>query len=315
LNLVLLGGVIFVLMNPRKEETISTPVLPGDKLLAQPVATAPSPATPGMESKPFHWNQLESTKDYRLYVANLRAIGCPEPTIEDIVRGDADRAFSWERRQLGLDGSGSGPWSRSQEGQLIASLLGKQSAETTALARNTENQVAGRSGVESAGTSATERRTANLTQENAGDEVAQVSLPSQGVSASVPAYPLFLQNANWSALGFNAGQQAAIAQVRQQFLSDVSSLNQSSGDAADQNPDSMNQAAAPANSDSGNPDSLAQWQKAFQSADNQLRDLLGGQGYMAYEQAQYNAWFEAQQDAANAQGVPLAINPTAFSLE
>src|SRR5437868_6638046 len=31
----------------------------------------------------FHWSQIESS-DYRAYIANLRAIGCPEPTIRDI---------------------------------------------------------------------------------------------------------------------------------------------------------------------------------------------------------------------------------------
>ena len=45
-----------------------------------------------------------SGKDYRVYIANLHAVGCPEATIEDIVRGDTERAFAWERNQLSLDG-------------------------------------------------------------------------------------------------------------------------------------------------------------------------------------------------------------------
>lgn len=39
----------------------------------------------------FHWRQLEST-NYDEFVANLRAVGCPERTVRDIVVGDV-----WER--------------------------------------------------------------------------------------------------------------------------------------------------------------------------------------------------------------------------
>src|SRR2546426_2113445 len=35
----------------------------------------------------FRWRQLE-TEDYRAYIARLRAIGCPEQTIRDIVIAD-----------------------------------------------------------------------------------------------------------------------------------------------------------------------------------------------------------------------------------
>jgi hypothetical protein len=35
----------------------------------------------------FHWSQLEST-NYQSYIANLRAVGCPEQTIRDIIAAD-----------------------------------------------------------------------------------------------------------------------------------------------------------------------------------------------------------------------------------
>lgn len=41
----------------------------------------------------FQWAQLESG-DYRVYIANLRAIGCPEETIRDIVTADVEELFS-----------------------------------------------------------------------------------------------------------------------------------------------------------------------------------------------------------------------------
>ena len=42
---------------------------------------------------PFHWRELESA-DYRVYIANLRAIGCPELTIYDIVSADVGELYS-----------------------------------------------------------------------------------------------------------------------------------------------------------------------------------------------------------------------------
>lgn len=58
----------------------ATPVEPE----APHVPLTPDPA---VEEIPFHWSQIEST-DYREYVANLRAIGCPEQMIRDIVAAD-----------------------------------------------------------------------------------------------------------------------------------------------------------------------------------------------------------------------------------
>lgn len=47
------------------------------------------------------WNQVESD-DYRKYIANLRAIGCPETTIRDIIIADVNKLF--EARELALMG-------------------------------------------------------------------------------------------------------------------------------------------------------------------------------------------------------------------
>ncbi len=44
----------------------------------------------------FVWNQIESD-DYPTYIANLRAIGCPEATIRDIIVADVNQDFSRRR--------------------------------------------------------------------------------------------------------------------------------------------------------------------------------------------------------------------------
>jgi hypothetical protein len=58
--------------------------------------TPPSPKTP-IECQhptptPFHWSHLESS-DYKMYMANLRAVGCPEQTVRDIVFADIRGLF------------------------------------------------------------------------------------------------------------------------------------------------------------------------------------------------------------------------------
>jgi RNA polymerase sigma factor (sigma-70 family) len=42
---------------------------------------------------PFDWRQVESA-DYKQYIANLRAIGCPEKTIKNIIVADVNDLFS-----------------------------------------------------------------------------------------------------------------------------------------------------------------------------------------------------------------------------
>ncbi len=49
----------------------------------------------------FRWAQLES-EDYRTYIARLRAIGCPEQTIRDIVIADVDKLLAPKARAASL---------------------------------------------------------------------------------------------------------------------------------------------------------------------------------------------------------------------
>ena len=64
------------------------------RLQPQPAAPLTHESAPEVLeiNEPFHWAQLESA-DYRVYVANLRAVGCPEPTVRDIVIADVNELF------------------------------------------------------------------------------------------------------------------------------------------------------------------------------------------------------------------------------
>ncbi len=206
-----------------------------------------------------------------------------------------DRAFTWERQQLNLDGSGNGPWSQAREAQMVASLLGGEP-----VARGTSAAETG----DSAG------------MNSQGNALGQIS--SAGAQTA-PSAPLFLQNVNWSALGFTPAQQATIAQVRQQFQNQTANQNQSSTEPATQNAGannpgdvSVSPGGGAQNPGSGDSAAPTKWQNAVQEANNELSGLLGAQAYAAYEQEQYLEWYTPQVQAAAASEAPLIINPDNF---
>lgn len=68
--------------------------LPGAKAELAALATPPArPTRSAPVPEPFHWGDLES-KDYREFIARLRAINCPEQTIRDLIIADIDKLYS-----------------------------------------------------------------------------------------------------------------------------------------------------------------------------------------------------------------------------
>ena len=62
------------------------------------VSEVPVP-TAARTSEPLHWRQVEST-NYGIYIQNLRAIGCPESTIRDIIVADLSAVYRDRRREV-----------------------------------------------------------------------------------------------------------------------------------------------------------------------------------------------------------------------
>ena len=58
--------------------------------------------------EPFNWAQFESA-DYRVYLANLRGIGCPESTVRDILIADVNDLFNGRVKTL-VDGVSGQFW-------------------------------------------------------------------------------------------------------------------------------------------------------------------------------------------------------------
>jgi hypothetical protein len=86
----------------------------------------------GFKSPPFHWRQIEST-DYRTYIANLRGIGCPEQTLQDIITADVHALYA--SRLSALESAPAGPRPqlpstqqavRDEEAAVLLALLGPE---------------------------------------------------------------------------------------------------------------------------------------------------------------------------------------------
>jgi hypothetical protein len=56
--------------------------------------TSSGPGIPITNAKPpFRWSDIEST-NYLEYITRLRAIGCPEPVIRDLITADINQLYS-----------------------------------------------------------------------------------------------------------------------------------------------------------------------------------------------------------------------------
>lgn|GEM_PF-706173 len=106
------------------------------RLKAQAAATAAVAAKPPVPPQPqpapktivvyktnqFKWSQLE-TPDYRQYIANLRAIGCPELTIRDLIMTDVMRLYAQRRGQYYQNGRQFKFWETDDKRKLKAKQL------------------------------------------------------------------------------------------------------------------------------------------------------------------------------------------------
>jgi len=95
-NIILAGHTWF---GRRPADAANHPPLLAENSVMERSATA-APDKGSLEcAKVFDWNQVESD-DYRAYIANLRAIKCPEETIRDLIFADVRKLFAARQREL-----------------------------------------------------------------------------------------------------------------------------------------------------------------------------------------------------------------------
>jgi hypothetical protein len=138
--------------------------------------------------KPFRWSQLEST-DYRIYLANLRNIGCPEQTIRDILTADVDSVYAQRCEQA--ERASTDHLALQQE---LDRLRGEEAAFLASLLGNSRP-----------------------TGERASQEPAWL-LAKRNIR---PTEPLVFDNIDPAALQLNSGQMAVIDEVREQFRQEI----------------------------------------------------------------------------------------------
>jgi len=96
LNVALAAAIILSAKNrpvPARPPAAETSV--ADTIRQSPAPVDDSPL-PGL---PFHWSQIAS-ENLKIYRDHLRAIGCPEPTVHEIIRAVINERFGAQRRNL-----------------------------------------------------------------------------------------------------------------------------------------------------------------------------------------------------------------------
>jgi hypothetical protein len=129
LNLALFALCCFLVIRGTSDNsTANLPPAEEMEAAAAPQNTAQqTPSSPHSNDQPaivirtnaFHWSQIESS-DYRQYITNLRAIGCPEATIKDIILTDIMKLFAERRGQYSVNGREFRYWETDEKRALTA---------------------------------------------------------------------------------------------------------------------------------------------------------------------------------------------------
>ncbi len=185
-NLVLLGLLVF---NWRARHGTVPEARVAAVVAPPPPAAVPTPtrSAPAL----FRWSQLDAS-DYHLYVKNLRAIGCPEPSVRAIVTADVQAVYGQRQRRLE---------------QKLASLMG--GSWSAQLGSANEQQAIQVELQEIPG-----RITAMI------DDLLGIK-PSPVVAPPTPApvsLPLALQELDLTEVKMDQGQIEALKEARQRFL-------------------------------------------------------------------------------------------------
>src|SRR5579871_1431151 len=91
-QLFLLAAVVYLIRETQRLERMTQQTHIVLRAVPSPPSPIPKPVTI-VKTNEFHWAHLES-EDYRDYIARLRAIGCPEETIRDIIIADVEKLIA-----------------------------------------------------------------------------------------------------------------------------------------------------------------------------------------------------------------------------
>jgi hypothetical protein len=136
LNLTVLGVGFFWMetyFDARPVQKRAQPGLAAGEAQRREAAAAALPAPPApppvvYKTNQFNWSQLEST-NYRQYIANLRAVGCPEATVRDIIITDVMRLYAARRGKFYQNGRAFKYWETDEKRTLKQAQLEEREAQ------------------------------------------------------------------------------------------------------------------------------------------------------------------------------------------
>jgi hypothetical protein len=244
---IILGTLAFYLIQRAwvPKTPLASPATPATNVEAEAHRTEPTSNAESFQPaiNPFHWSQLEST-NYRIYVANLRRIGCPEPTIRDIITADVHTLYAPKFQRL--ESQKTAPATARLGDQLLA-----QGVETELIRlRNEEDSVIS---------------SALDTQATAGQTVAASVRPQRSFRGRAQdgtvSMPLVFQDVDSTVVKPDSRQREIISDLRAKFQEEIGGPNQDPND--------------PAYSE--------RWKAAQRNSDDMLAGMLGGQFFVEYQ--------------------------------
>ena len=249
LNLGLASALVWLLVGERKPTSGSAASFgPNQVPQAATVSrVSASPVVEGAAAAPFRWSQLES-KDYTVYIKNLRAIGCPEQTLCDIITADVDSLYRTRSRELKqrLADLARGPLSERVGAELGLEMeLKTLSSEETAV-------IAGLLGNNPVSPGVAEK-----------EPSAMRPLPHQAPVEKPPSMPVVLADVDLATLHLDDSQRQVISSLRQRFIENVGGPGQ----------------------DPNDPAYLERWQKAQPTSDEMLKGMIGNNAFQQYDLA------------------------------
>ncbi len=209
LNVLLLGGLVMI-WSGRSNPT-SVPHAQNSVPVTQAAtAKAPAPLQPA-KAAPFRWQQLDAP-DFPAFVKNLRAIGCPEATLHDIIQGELREIYDQKRQEVAASTSGSLREAEtlkltSEHDRLLASLTAPATPPATA------------SQLSSATATSSSAHTTTSAQGGNANAASPTAAQTSGSTANTPAASIPVA----FTYGTNAG--AALAQEGNQVLLNAPAAN------------------------------------------------------------------------------------------
>jgi hypothetical protein len=246
LNLGLLAGLILLAWQAHPHVSPSPPSVSEVKV-STPTTVA---AALRVEREPFHWSQLDST-NYHTFVKNLRAVGCPEPTVRAIVTDDVNRRYDAQYQQLAqqLTALATNSWSVQLASNNVELAL---KARLQQLPDEENAEIADLLGLKPA---------SNDVAGAAAQPAASSRIPGGQAQPSNIAMPLIFQNVDPQILNLNPDQMQAIVDLRRKFWDLIGGPNQDPSDPAYQE----------------------RWQKAQPEMDSLLRSMIGTTAFQRYQ--------------------------------